>query len=313
MKKIFYYDIPLDSGSQLLPLDINFNFGPFIKHMDSVLQDGTMRISDGYTKTLKRIKEEGVLTKPFPDLSFVMNHLDDIEELMQPVFPEILTNNEIKGIILPFAECIFNPTARLTKILQSAGDKSNIQFEVDESANPYIGACIMILNMMYGAGIDFAKLYHFKIKDQETGITRYFRSLINADFARLVPTPEAPSLTPDEIELLKSNLNDVDLWMEKIPPKSYVFEGVGILNLLDVTRERQESMIKNLLLKNDVLDDPSLIEELIELLGSYLLVPDLNIGLVAYDDDTDITKPLGFGLWQSILLKDDEEACSFQQ
>ena len=171
----------------------------------------------------------------------------------------------------------------------------------------------MALNMLYGANIDFGKLYYFNVKDEKTGLTRYYRSLINADFARISKNPNAPELTSDEINELKQNLNKVELWKEKIPPESFVFEGIGLLTLLDVTRERQESLLKDLLLKNDVLDDPVLIQELIQLFRSYLSIPDLEIGLVAYDNIADRTKPMGFGLWKSILLKDDEEACSIQQ
>ena len=313
MGKIYEYEVPFDRSSQVLPIEIKFNFAPFINHMERAIEEGIISVSDDYLNVLKEVKEKGVLDKPFSDISFVQDNMDDISRVMKPVFPEVLTLNEIKAIILPFSDYFINPSRRLQNILKSAGKKENITFQVEETADPYIGASILVLNLLYGAGIDFGSLYHFNVTDEETGLTRCYRSLVNADFASLYKKPDAPTLTPEEIRQLKSNINDVDLWMEKVPPGSHVFEGIGILTLLDVTRERQESHIKNLLLKNDVLDDPALIEELIQLFRSYLGIPDLELGLVAYDNVADRTKPMGFGLWKSILLKDDEEACSIQQ
>ncbi len=313
MGKIYQYEVPFEKSSQVLPIEIKFNFGPFIDHMEQAIADEVIKVSDEYIDTLKAVKEKGELNKPFSNISFVKKNMDDISRIMKPIFPEVLTLNEIKAIILPFSEYFINPSVRLQNILEAAGNKKNITFHVEENADPYIGASILILNMYYRAGIDFGSLYHFDIKNRKTGLTKNYRSLVNADFASLHKKPEATELTPEDIKLLKRNLHDVDLWMEKIPPGSYTFEGMGILTLLDVSRERQESLIKNLLLKNDVLDDPTLIDELIQLFRSYLGIPDLEIGLVAYDNHADRTKPMGFGLWKSILLKDDEDACSYQQ
>lgn len=313
MKKVYEYSVPFDSGNAELPFEINFNFAPFIKHVRASCKKGVMNVSQEFMKTLDLIEEKGILSRPFSDINIVKENIDDIEKLMSPVFPDILRLNQLMGLIVPFRNCIINPTERLDNLLKDAKGPGNIVFEVEANTDPYIGSSILILNMLYNANIDFGSLYHFNITNKNSGLTKYFRSLVNVDFATLRRKPDTPELTYEDIQELKNNLNNVNLWMDKIPPNGYAFEGISILSLVDVSREKQESKLKQLLLKNDVLDDPVLIDELISLFRSYLGISDLELGLVAYDSDMDRTKPLGFGLWKSILLKNDQEACSIQQ
>jgi hypothetical protein len=313
MADIYNYSIPSQKRVEDLPFELKFNFKPYIDYIRAFIAQGRYQPSQVYLNTLEKIEKERILTSPFSDQAVIAENIEDIKLLMSPVFPDMLTHNEIKAIIIPFSNYLFNPSERLKGIFDSAGDADNVVFEVEDNTDPYINTGILILNWLYKANIDFGGLYYFVVKEKETGIEKHYRSLINADFTTLKRKPGTPELTPSDIEELKENINNKELWMEKLPPGSYEFEGISIVTMLDVSRERYESHLKNLLLKSDVLDNPEQNEQLKNLFRTYFKISDLEIGLVAYDNAADRTKPMGFGLWQSILLSDDKEACSIQQ
>jgi hypothetical protein len=193
----------------------------------------------------------------FPELSEGLNDPADLERLKDPIrillddlFPGILTNNEIKAASLPFHNIIFNSSNRLKNILKAAGEDYKLEMREISDDMKYIYGCILVLNHHYNYGIDFSRPLYYDIPD-ENGIVKHYRLALNADFLEILPGEGAKEITDRDVDQLIQNIEDVDLWKEKFPPKSWIFKGFTIMNLTDVTVDDAISRLKTTLLQQE--------------------------------------------------------------
>ncbi len=200
-------------------------------------------------KLLKEIKNVPELIEGFSDESLLEKHKETIDLLLAPLFPDLLSENEIKAASMPFTFTSFKFTSRFEKILQNAGEDFKLRMRDFEDDVMYIYACSLILVNVYKYPIDLKRPFFFDIPDKTTHSIKKYRAAINADFMEVFPTQNAPKITPDEIKILLDNFDNIAIWKEKFPPKSYIFKGFGILNLFDVTADETISEIQTTLLR----------------------------------------------------------------
>lgn len=203
-----------------------------------------------------------------------------IHDLLDDLFPEALTSNEIKAVSIPYQGLIFNHTKRFKSILEDAGDSFEINIRDFDDLQLYVLSCCIILNKLYGTTLDFKKPMFFDIPTAN-GVVKHYRILYNADFLELFPTEKALKLTPLEINELMDNYSNIDLWKEKFPPGSYIIKGFGLMTLIDVTTENALSVLKTSLLSN--YSAPDVKKTLISIFRSMFDIPDLRIGFTLFD------------------------------
>jgi hypothetical protein len=181
-------------------------------------------------------------------------------------------------------------------------------------------SCTLILNEFYGQKIDFNKPLFYDIPNAQ-GIMNQYRILYNADFIEIIPTDKAPELTPDDIDLLMDNYDNLDLWKEKFPVESWILKGFGIAILFDATTESSISKLKSNLLKSEK-EQITLNENFESIFRSIFKIADLRIGLIIYSAEEDkFTKPtFNDHSLSSFILSIEEEldcknallGCSFE-
>lgn len=213
-----------------------------------------------------------------------MRQIDDnatlINHLLADLFPTALTHNEIKAITIPFVNITFNYTERFKKILKGAGTGFDMTIRDLDEHQFYIMSCCLILNAHYSQQFDFSKPLFYDIPDAN-GITRHYRILYNADFLEIMPTEKSRPITPDDIDLLMDNFDDLNLWKEKFPPQSWMLKGFGILILYDATTDNAVSNLKSGLLKGagEENDYGHTFEGIFK---SIFKIPDLRIGFTTF-------------------------------
>lgn len=227
----------------------------------------------------------------------------DIQRILTPFFSPFLQDNEIKAGMMPFFPYLFNGTNRFLNLVDQAGSPENIWSDMDQKDDRYRNACVFILERFYGVGLDISRVFHVKIKNKATGQNTYYRSLINADYMSIHLKDENDRLSKEDIALLLENIDDEELWREKIKPHSYQIRGFGIMTLLDITRDRTISNLKTDLLQADLLYREDLQKSVNKDLRSILQIPDLKLGFLAFNRDKEEFKAVGVGLWSSILMK----------
>lgn len=251
--------------------------------------------------------------KDYPKLESGLESEEELEEYREPIqvllddlFPNVLTTNEIKAASIPLNNIIFNTSERFQQILDSAGEEFNLQIRNLDAGLTYVYGCILILNSYYGHTIDFTRPFYFDIPDEE-GVERHYRLSLNADFVNFEPTENAVEITPEDVDKLIQDTDDIGLWKEKFPPLSWVFKGFMIMNLTDVTVDDGISELKTELLDNNILQEES-VKSLLSIFRSIYKIPDLRVGFTIFrKSETDFEK-MDSGHIKSFILDDKSKA-----
>lgn len=284
-----------------LPMSVQFNFNKLIEWWKAQLNDPNSFEADRAAEVFKRLEKSPALTKTFCDLSVIEKHQEDIQLLLSPFFPSLTTTNETRAACMPYQNFFFNTTERFANILDAADGEIGVPYS--NSDFMYVFGCIPILNAMYGAGINYARNFYFDIPDKKTGIMRRYRAFFNGDFTEIKPLKKI-EISETEIRELINNFDNTDLWKKKIPPQSFVFEGITIVTLFEVTREESVSALKFDLLKKDALVMPDIVERIRTNLGALLNTTQIKAGFISWNKERNLLQSLGYGFWNSIVLRD---------
>ncbi len=292
-----------------LPLQLNISF----KKIYLMLKEYT---SENYknhpfhtsAKTVrKEVEKFPELINGFSDLSLLKKHEDLINILLEALFPEILTLNEIKAATVPFTFTSFKFTKRFENILKNAGDDFELKVRNFEDDQKYIMACTFILANVYNYPIDLKRPFFFDIPDKKLNLIKHYRVAFNGDFMDIIPTEKAPKITEKDIKNLLDNFENIDIWKEKFPKDSYIFNGFGIMNLFDVTIDENISAIQNDLLRGD----QNLNEDLQKHLSQFYNINDLKVGYSVFDYTNSNLEPSSLKKSSSfIITKDQNISCS---
>ncbi|EAQ42532.1 hypothetical protein [Polaribacter sp. MED152] len=264
-----------------LPLQLNISFQKVFVLFEKYAENNFAHhpYHDAAKKMVTLFKNHPELIDGFSDLSLLTKYKEQINLLLDPLFPEPLRTNEIKAASIPFSFTSFKFTDRFEDIIENAGEDYELVVRNFEDNSMFVMACTFILGFVYGFKIDIKRPFYFDIPDKKTGTMKYYRAAFNADFSEVIPTENAPELTQEDFRELLNNFENIDLWKEKFPPNSYIFKGFGIINLFDVTAEEMLSAIKaNLLAGGD-----QLIFKLQNNLRDFYSIKDLRLGYSIFD------------------------------
>ena len=262
------------------PFQLHVSFHMLIEHLQKVAREESGFPAERAKSLLKEIEPHPEFWNGFTEQSQVDDKLEVIQHLLADFFPPVLSHNEIKAVTVPFHNIVFNHTTRLKEILAAAGPGFDMTIRDLDDHQFYIMSCCLVLNEFYHTNLDFGKPMFYDIPTA-TGIIKHYRILYNADFLEILPTERSKTLSPDEINKLINNYDDLNYWKEMFPPGSYLLKGFAILNMFDSTVENAVSALKGTLLSS--LHEVNIEEEFESIFRSIYKIPDLQIGFTAYD------------------------------
>lgn len=219
------------------------------------------------------------LIEGIEDLRWLDENRELTDLMLDPLFPEVLSKNEIKAAAIPFSFNQFRSSDRLQNILRNAGEKFELSFNEFDDDLLYINSCIMILAMVHGRFIDLKRPFFFHIPDKN-GVVSNYRVAFNADMSSITATERSPKITDEDFRSLINSYDNVDVWKEKFPVGSYVFKGFGIMNMFDVSTDESISAIRTNLLKGD---SENLIIDLQDSIRKFYKIDDLMLGFTMFD------------------------------
>lgn len=200
--------------------------------------------------------------------------------LLQFLFPESMSENEIKAISFPFDSHIFYPTKRFRKILKNAGRDFTLQINNFKPEFLFQLQCSFILRKIYNVNIDFSRPFFTDIPDA-SGVIRNYKVTYNVDFVDIEPSKNAKNIDQDIIDKLLSDSSDIEFWKEIFPQESYTLKGFSIINLVDVTLDDAISSIKTALLTED--NFRKLRFEFVDIFKTLFNIQDIEIGFTRFD------------------------------
>lgn len=243
------------------------------------------------------------LKEGFSDYSLLETYKEQIDLLLDQLFPEPLLLNEIKAVTVPFSFTSFKFTDRFENIISNAGDDYELKVRNFEDDSMYIVACTFILGFVYGYNIDLKRPFYFDIPDKTTGTMKYYRATYNADFSEIIATKDAPKITIEDYKELLNNFDNIALWKEKFPPNSYIFKGFGLISLFDVTSEEMLSAIKANLLAGGA----NLVQKLQNNLRDFYSLKELKLGFSIFDKINSKICETATKKTNSLILKEDTQ------
>lgn len=291
------------------PFQVKISFKKVIDAYRERLKTETKPITKDYLeKMLEYIAEYPQLEAGIDNEKDLEKHQKTIDILLDDLFPNVLTNNEIKAASTPRNNFIFNSSKRFDEILKNAGKDYKFNVRNLSPDLDYVYACILILNQHFGHQVDFTRPFYIDIPDED-GIMRHYRLSVNADFVDFEPTDKAVEITDDDIDKLIQDTENIDLWKEKFPPQSWIFKGFIILNLTDVTVDDGISDLKTQLLDNRIPNEENM-KALVNIFRSIYKTPDLRVGFTMFDKNESIFYQMGKSSIKSFILnKELEQDC----
>jgi hypothetical protein len=280
---------PEENTQSQLPLQFHVNFEQVVDFYSKYAEDESHPYSKSSKEVITYLSDYPELLEGFSNTDLLVKYKDQIDLILEAIFPEILTNNEIKAATIPFSFNSFKFSNRFKTILENAGSEYTLSIRNADEDEKYLQACTMILGLCYGYAVDLKRPYYFDIPDKNLGITKHYRVAFNGDFSKITPTEKAPKITEEDVKILLDNYDDIDIWKQKFPIDSYIFKGFGIMTLFDVTAdETLLSLRTNLLRSGD-----NLLENIRQNLSEFFSIKDLQLGYSIYDisnTNDDITR-----------------------
>jgi len=285
------------------PLQLQISFEKVFSFNKKYIEDKNHPYYKSAKEIIDHLSKYPELIDGFTDVSLLEKYKDQIDLMLDALFPEVLTDNEIKAASIPFSFTSFKFSNRFKNILQNAGGDYDFNVRNLDENELYLHACVMILAYCYGYNIDLKRPFFFDIPDKKLGITKHYRVALNGDFADVIPTENAPKITDEDFKLLLDNYDNIEVWKEKFPPNSYIYRGFGIMNLFDVTADETLSSLSENLLRQD----DNLIVDMQQNLREFFNIKDLTIGFSIFDISSSKLDCFKVKKSESIILSNENE------
>ena len=261
------------------PFSIQLSLSPIIEDLEKSANELNGERAVEVKALLQEVNHAPELRSGITTVGEVEKNQDLISRLLQDYFPKVLTKNEIKAVSIPYRDIVFNHTERFRNILDAAGTDFQINIRDFDEHQFYVLSCCLILNEFYGTQLDFGRPLFYDIP-AANGIVKHYRILYNADYLEIMPTERSLPITPEDIDLLLNNYDDLELWKRKFPKESWVLKGFALMTLFDATVENAVSLFKEKLLVLNVDGFQQSVEAIFQ---SIFRIPDLQIGFTVYN------------------------------
>ncbi|MEO1625423.1 MAG: GAF domain-containing protein [Bacteroidota bacterium] len=262
------------------PYKSTFSFVPFIEKMKG-LKRGIAKIDDQVDVAFLDEIEKKLIA--FSDAKR-LDTLEKRQEVVSVLFPSLFFKGQLGFVAKPFTKEFFYMTPELQEIFTSDNWEIKIYGALlqGKMGNPSVEAGKLILNTFHGQETDPNASYQtMTFRDRDTGLEKHFKIKMVLDFIKTTPLKEIKELTEMEIYDLFNEWDNEEAWLEQFPPEDYLFEGLVVGYIQDVTEVEVLSQMKEMLVSDkdeDPTDSSAARQELNNLICSFLEMPDVKFG-----------------------------------
>jgi hypothetical protein len=232
----------------------------------------------------QKLENAPELREPIDDLAILEHHQDLLDLLMSVVFPPAFWESDCAAAFMPFQFTGFYATPAFKSLFKMDGQGFAAQLNIDPHQWQWgrlLKAYIYILNQFYGIDLTWDFPLIAKARCPKTGLDRFFNIILDPKFLKIKVVGEPRSLTDADRNQLLSNVTDLKLWMELIPPKDFEFQGFGVFRAADVTEREMLSALQADLFEKEAIFQPDGFSGLQEKLQILLKEKDLSVGVAA--------------------------------
>lgn len=260
------------------PYTSNFSFVPFIEKMREHKAD--MEEVAALEPAFMRQVVKNLMT--FSDPA----RLDTPEKRQQVVsmlFPSLFFEGQMGFVGKPFTKEFFYLTPALQDIFHSDDWEVNMAGSLQEGrmSSPAIDAGQLILKTFYGQTFESSAAKTMTFRHRKTKLEKHLKVNLVLDYIKTTPLKPLPELSDRQIYQLFNEWDNESYWLKHFPPTDYVFEGLVIGYIQDVTEVEVLSTMKEMMIstdEDDVEDSGLMRQQLNSLICSYLEMPDIAFG-----------------------------------
>ncbi|MCG8329486.1 MAG: hypothetical protein MI974_17460 [Chitinophagales bacterium] len=272
-------------GMQKLPYACKLSFLPLIEMMEEKADEHTSSsISTIADSVLGQLKQEEIFQKPIEDRTQLAAYPELMQLLMMMIIPPVRQQSRLVKISAPFDIAPIFCTSNLKEIMEKKKASYVLNQKKELMYNSMvITACSMILNKFYGQKLDVIMPYGISIQWPGAELENHYKIDIDDQFMEIVQTKPLKPLTQEDINYLLSNVYNLDLWLDYLPPENFEFHGFTVSSLIDITEENALSQLKFALLEREAVVEQNKVDHLEKLLRTYFKQPKLKMGITAID------------------------------
>src|SRR5258706_10854803 len=262
------------------------SFQPLINILKKTIHEGKPGTQKLYGDLISRIENIPDLLQPFSDISLLNSYAEVIEMLLATLFPPTAAEHEnLYAVAYPFkSNIIYSSRSFQSMFLKPGTSEINVPDSIHHKMNhnKLNFAYCLILEKYLGYNSTGPSRTIYPYVDPSTGLTRYFELNIDTRFVDVNPVGEFPDI-PGNIVCKKTNrVMSLEELMEKLPLEKFIFDGLVIMRINDVTEQEIISEIKNTLLTINTFTDASVYRKLQSTMQSLLGMADIRVGIIPF-------------------------------
>jgi hypothetical protein len=260
------------------------SFYPLVIALKKNIDEGNPGMKKLYGNVVKEFESHPDLMKTITDLDILTPHTELIEELLSAVFPPT-TANYMYGVAIPFKHTSVYASPRFKSMLKPGTNEINVpegQVGTNMNQEKMQFAYGLILKKYLGVNSPESSRSIHPYMNEETGLTRFLELRIDARFIDVKPIGEMPALPESVLNKQTNNIMTMEELMEHIPVDKFVFEGISVIRVNDMTEQEVITQIKNRLLDINAFSDASVYTELEKHVQSLIGLKDLSIGITPF-------------------------------
>ena len=277
------HEIPFDDSV----FNSRLSFLPLINALKKTIAEGKPGSQKLYGELIDRFESIPELLEPVEDNSLLEKHSELTEMLLATIFPPANETDNLYAVSYPFTFNVIYSSRLFQHSFIKPGTK---EINVPEGSIAYqlfsekvLYAYYMILNKYK----NFTTAPHTKsvypIDDPVTGFRKYFEVKIDARFVEVKTIDGGLPDIPAGVICSRTNkLMGLSELYKRLPLDQFVFEGLVIIRICDVTHTEVISEIKNTLLNTNAFYDSSMYATLQSHIQSLLGLQDIRIGITPF-------------------------------
>ncbi len=260
------------------------SFHPLVKALKKNIDEGNPGMKKLYGNVVTQFESHPELMNAITNLDLLTSNTELIEELLSAVFPPT-TANFMYGVAIPFTLEAVYASPRFISMLKPGTHEINVPEglaanNLDQQRLQF--AYGLILKKYLGVNSPESSRSIHPYLNEETGLTRFLELRIDARFIDVKPIGEMPTMPESILNKHTNSVMTIAELMNQVPLDKFIFEGISVIRVNDMTEQEVITQIKNRLLDTNAFSDASVYTELEKYVQMLIGLKDLSIGITPF-------------------------------
>ncbi|GHA76605.1 GAF domain-containing protein [Pontibacter akesuensis] len=287
------------------PFNTTLSLAPLISYWEDKVKNDPGCNAERIKELTELLRSKSELIGHIEDTSIIDKYIDTVDLLMEDIFPVALWENDLKAVSVPFKFESFYASPKLEELRLVDGGNYAKKLNLDPKTLLFrltLQAYTIILTKFYNANFKIDEPFVFVIEDKFTGLARHYKVDVDLKFMQVEARGPIKPLTAQEINFLINRYNDLDLWMQVLPPDNFEFSGFAIYDFTDVTMEQTISSLRFDLLDRDSVSTDEGFLDLQQKLRVLFGLPGIQLGFASYPNLREFDTSYARRLWNGLIL-----------